>query len=95
MQIISSMQKKKVTNFNGIEEKFIFINNQGISGGSFKKPQMYRAIIEGNIDTPIYDMMVTYKDLMDREKIPNPIEDIIDATFACKIKIKEIENGGR
>ena len=75
--------------------KFIFINNQGISGGSFKKPQMYRAIIEGNIDTPIYDMMVTYKDLMDREKIPNPIEDIIDATFACKIKIKEIENGGR
>src|ERR1035437_553945 len=56
--------------------KFIFRNNQGVSGGSFKKPHMFRAIIEGNIDTPIYDMMVTYKDLMDREKIPNPIEDI-------------------
>ena len=25
-------------------------------------------------------------------KIPNPIEDIIDSIFACKIKIKEIEN---
>ena len=75
--------------------KFIFVNNQGISGGSFKKPQMFRAIIEGNIDTPIYDMLITYKDLMDREKIPNPIEDIIDATFACKIKINEIRNDTR
>lgn len=70
--------------------KLKFVNNQGISGGSFKKQQMYRAIIEGNIDTPIYDLLVTYKDLMDREKIPNPIEDIIDATFACKLKINEI-----
>ena len=70
--------------------KLKFVNNQGISGGSFKKQQMYRAIIEGNIDTPIYDLLVTYKDLMDREKIPNPIEDIIDATFACKLKINEV-----
>ena len=67
------------------------MNIQGIPGGSFKKPQMYRAIIDGKIDTPIYDMLVSYKDLMDREKIPNPIEDIIDATFACKIKIKEMK----
>ena len=72
--------------------KLKFVNNQGISGGSFKKPQMYRSLIEGNIDTPIYEMLLTYKDLMDREKIPNPIEDIIDATFACKLKIKEIHD---
>lgn len=68
--------------------KLVYINNEGISGGSFKKPQMFRAIIEGKIDTPIYDMLVSYKDLMDRDKIPNPIEDIIDATFACKVKMK-------
>lgn len=71
--------------------KYEYRNNQGISGGSFKKPQMFRAIIEGKIETPIYDMLITYKDLMDRDKIPNPIEDIIDATFACKLKMKEIE----
>ena len=70
--------------------KLIFKNNQGISGGSFKKPQMYRAMIEGEIQSPIYDMLVSYKDLMDREKIPNPIEDIIDSIFCCKIKINEI-----
>lgn len=72
------------------KEKLEWRNNEGISGGNFKKPQMYRAILEGKINTPIYQMLETYNDLMDREKIPNPIEDIIDATFACKIKIKEI-----
>jgi hypothetical protein len=72
--------------------KYEYRNNQGISGGTFKKPQMFRAIIEGQIETPIFDMLVTYKELMDREKIPNPIEDIIDATFACKIKRNYMEN---
>lgn len=70
------------------KSKFIYVNNQGISGGKFKKPEMFRAILEGNIDTPIYQMLESYKDLMEREKIPNPIEDIIDATFACKIRLK-------
>lgn len=72
--------------------KFESRNNQGISGGSFKKPQMFRSIIEGNIQTPIFEMLLSNKGLMDRDKIPNPIEDIIDATFACKLKIKEIDD---
>lgn len=70
--------------------KYQYRNNQGISGGSFKKPQMYRAMIEGEILSPIFDMLVSYRDLMDRDKIPNPIEDIIDSIFCCKIKINEI-----
>lgn len=70
--------------------KYKYVNNQGVTGGTFKKPQMYRAMIEGKILTPIYDMLLTYKDLMDRDKIPNPIEDIIDSIFACKIKINEL-----
>jgi len=70
--------------------KYEYKNNQGISGGSFKKPQMFRAIIEGNIQCPITDMILSYKELMDRDKIPNPIEDIIDSIFCCKIKIKEL-----
>lgn len=72
--------------------KYEYKNNQGISGGSFKKPQMFRAIIEGNIQCPITDMILSYKELMDRDKIPNPIEDIIDSIFCCKIKIKELNN---
>ena len=71
--------------------KFVYVNNQGISGGSFKKPQMFRAMLEGNIKSPILGMLTTYKDLMDRDKIPNPIEDIIDSIFACLLRKKEIE----
>lgn len=71
--------------------KYIYKNNDGIAGGSFKKPQMYKAIIDGEIKNPIYNMLVEYKYLIDRDKIPNPIEDIIDSIFCCKIKIKEIE----
>jgi hypothetical protein len=72
--------------------KLKYVNDQGISGGSFKKPQMFKAMIDGKIDTPIFEMLNTYSDLMEREKIPNPIEDIIDATFACKLKMKEIND---
>jgi len=71
--------------------KYEFRNNEGVSGGRFKKPQMYRSMVEGNIQSPIFDMLLSYKELMDRDKIPNPIEDIIDAIFACKIKRKAKE----
>jgi hypothetical protein len=74
------------------KSKFKYVNDQGISGGSFKKPQMFKAIIDGKIDTPIFEMLNTHRDLMERDKIPNPIEDIVDATFACKLKIKEIND---
>lgn len=72
-----------------------FRNNHGISGGSFKKPDMYRAMLDGSIKSPIYEMLASYRHLMERGKIPNPIEDIIDSIFACKIKINEIENDNR
>lgn len=72
--------------------KLIYVNNDGVAGGSFKKPEMYKAILDSGLDTPINRMLFDYKYLTERDKIPNPIEDIIDAIFACKIKIKEIEN---
>ena len=37
-------------------------------------------------------MLKSYEHLLERDKIPNPIEDIIDSIFACKIKMKEILN---
>lgn len=66
--------------------KYKFVNKDGVAGGSFKKPDMYKAILEGNINTPIFTMLNDYKDdLLNRDKIPNPIEDINDATFACRL----------
>lgn len=72
--------------------KLIYINKDGIAGGSFKKPDMYKAILDSKINVYIKDFLIEYKHLTERDKIPNPIEDIIDAIFACKTKIYEIEN---
>jgi len=72
--------------------KYIYVNKEGISGGSFKKPEMYKALLDSKLDIYIRDFLVEYKYLTDRNKIPNPIEDIVDAIFACKTKIKEIED---
>ena len=84
----------KPINIGKKKPKYEYRNNQGVSGGSFKKPHMYRAMVEGKVESPIYKMLLSYIDLMDRDKIPNPIEDIIDSIFCCKIKIKEINDIG-
>ena len=52
---------------------------------------MYRSILDGKIYNPIYDFLVEYEHLLEMAKIPNPIEDIIDSIFACKILKKNIK----
>lgn len=65
-------------------------NNEGIPGGLFKKPEMFKAILDGRIDCPILPFLDANKDLLLRDKIPNPVEDIIDAILASKT-IKKVE----
>ncbi len=68
--------------------KYVYKNNEGIAGGSFKKPEMFRAMLEGNIDSPLIVFLQDNRDLILKDKIPNPIEDIIDAIWCCKILSK-------
>lgn len=77
------------------KSKLKYVNNQGISGGSFKKPQMFRAMLEGKFETKISKMLEEYQHLMDRDKIPNPIEDIIDSIFAGLILKNKIESDNK
>jgi hypothetical protein len=73
--------------------KIVYMNGDGMMGGSFTKKEMYKAILDSGLDFPIKEMLIDYKHLTERNKIPNPIEDIIDAIFATKIKINQIEKG--
>ena len=91
LKLAACMMVYEPINVGKKKPKYEYRNNEGVSGGSFKKPQMFRAIIEGEVKSPIYDMLRGHIDLMDRDKIPNPIEDIIDSIFCCKVKRKEIE----
>lgn len=70
--------------------KLVYVNKEGIAGGSFKKPEMYKALLDSNLNHPLKDFLIEYKHLCERDKIPNPIEDIIDAIFACKSKMFEL-----
>ncbi len=71
------------------KEKLEYRNNKGLAGGSFKKPDMFMAMLDGNIDSIISGFLNDYKELVERSKIPNPIEDIIDSIFCCKILIND------
>lgn len=82
----------KPVNIGIKKEKLVYMNNDGVSGGSFKKKDMYQALLDSNISTPITNMLFNYSYLLDRDKIPNPIEDIIDAIFACVVKKSEVES---
>lgn len=75
--------------------KYEYRNKNGVSGGSFKKPEMFLAMLDGKIDSPITNFLLEYSELSSRDKIPNPIEDIIDSIFACKIKINSVKNDFR
>ena len=69
--------------------KLVYKNNDGVPGGAFKKQEMFKAILDSDLEFPIRKMLKEYEHLIEREKIPNPLEDIIDAIFCCKIKISE------
>jgi hypothetical protein len=71
-------------------KKYEFRNNQGISGGKFKKPEMYRALID---NTNINCLWVKFlrqnaKDIIDLNTVPKPIEDMNDAKLMYEIILK-------
>lgn len=70
-----------------LKSLFKIINNDGVAGGSFTKFEMYKAIIENNIDTIIYDFLIENKEVLNMKKIPSPIDDINDAILLAKINL--------
>lgn len=71
-----------------LKSNFKVMNKEGISGGSFTKFEMYKSIIDGNIDTIIYDFLNEYEsDVISMKKIPSPIDDIIDSVLITRINL--------
>lgn len=72
--------------------KLVYKNYDGVAGGSFKKHEMFKSILDGDISSPITNYLKENIDILNLKKIPNPIEDIIDSIFACKIKRNQLKN---
>ena len=62
-------------------------NHQGLSGGSFKKPDMYRAIIDNNtIQCDWKEFLKLHQEeILSKKMVPKPIEDINDAKLMYEL----------
>jgi hypothetical protein len=69
-------------------------NNEGISGGSFKKPEMYKALIENNnLNCSWVELLREHaSDVLSMKSIPKPIEDINDAKLLYEALKKHYQN---
>lgn len=72
-------------------EEYTWRNNLGVSGGSFQKPDMYRAIIENKkFDDKWFKHSLNIKeDMLIGKKINKPYEDVNDAYLLYQV----IKNG--
>jgi hypothetical protein len=69
-----------------LKEHVSAINNNGIKGGDFEKRDMFFAMLEYNLYSPILKFCIENKDeILKTKTLPKPFDDIIDSLF-----IKEI-----
>ena len=81
------------TNEGKKKEKWVYKNNDGVSGGSFTKHGMFLAIVENNeLNDPWIKVCKSLKnEIMGISKVPKPFEDVNDAYLLYNI-IKKLNN---
>jgi hypothetical protein len=72
-------------------KKYEYRNNEGISGGKFKKPEMYRALIDNDDLKCVWVELLRYHAdlILELNTIPKPIEDMNDAKLLYEILKKD------
>lgn len=72
-------------------KKYEYRNKDGISGGSFKKPEMYQALIDNDtLQCKWVELLREYSSpILSLNTIPKPIEDMNDAKLLYEILKKE------
>jgi hypothetical protein len=67
--------------------KYDYRNNEGVAGGSFKKAEIYKALIENtNLNCEWVELLREYQvDCLSVKNIPKPIEDMNDAKILYEI----------
>lgn len=74
------------------KDKWVYKNNDGVSGGSFTKHGMYLAIVENNALNDEWGKLCKSlkEDIMGASKVPKPFEDVNDAFLLYHILLKGI-----
>lgn len=69
-----------------LKDPMITCNLEGVSGGNFDKPEMLKAMLDGNLVTPIFNYIQENKNIiLSAKKIPKPFDDIIDSIHILKL----------
>lgn len=85
---------EKVIGGKNPRTEYIYKNNWGISGGSFKKPDMFKAIVENEdlVDFWASHCKLVKDEILGVKNLPKPYEDCNDAYLIYKILEKEKPN---
>lgn len=85
---------KKISKKTGkiLKSDFKYMNNDGVAGGSFKKHEMFKSIIDKQLPTILTNFLNDNIVILDMKKIPSPIDDIIDALLLSKIISNNVNN---
>lgn len=69
------------------KEKWVYRNNEGVAGGNFKKPEMYKAIVENDDfkDEWANHLREIYDEVSSLKSIHKPYDDINDAYLLRKL----------
>ena len=81
--------------FNAKGKKVPSVNNNGVAGGRFKKPEMLDALLENDCLTSDWYVNILRNmsnDLKSLGKVPKPIEDLNDAKLMYEIILKIAED---
>ncbi len=75
------------------KEKWVYRNNEGVSGGSLTKHGMFLCIVENeNFNDNWSNLCRSLKsDIMSANKVPKPFEDVCDAYILYQVLINGIE----
>jgi hypothetical protein len=86
-ELVYGLQKPKLgKKGQPLKEYIPPINKEGIKGGDFEKKDIFKAMLDGNINSPILNYCIENKDeILKTKKLSKPWDDIIDSLF-----IKEI-----
>lgn len=73
---------EKIVGGKNARIEYIYKNNIGIPGGSFKKNEMLGSLFDCKIDNKIKQTLLPFKvELLQMKNIPAPISDIVDAIW--------------
>jgi len=87
-EIVYGIPEPKIgKNGKPLKEKLVsFRPSDGLKGGDFDKCDMFRAIYDGEIKSPIYQFYLDNKnELLSYKEVKKPMEDINDAILLLKI----------